>query len=61
MSSLKSRSCVLKDDDTNTIFVGMFPGDSAIVAGTYYFDVIKGRVEVYGMLFCILCILRSPL
>lgn len=26
----------------------MCPGDYAIVAGTYYFDVIKGVVEVYG-------------
>ena len=49
MSSLRSRSCILKDDDTNTIFVGLHPGDFAVVAGTYYFDVIKGAVEVYGI------------
>lgn len=61
MSLLQSRSCVLKDNDTNTLFVGMCPGDYAIVAGTYYFDVIKGVVEVYGILFGVVCILRSPL
>lgn len=57
MSSLKSRSCVLKDYDTNTIFVGLSPGDFAIVAGIYYLDVIKGSVEVYGILLYVICIL----
>ena len=38
----------LKDEETNTIFVGMKPGDIGIVAGIYYVDVLKGKVRILG-------------
>ena len=47
-SSLQGRYSILKDEETNTIFVGMKPGDIGIVAGIYYVDVLKGKVRILG-------------
>ena len=48
LSSLQGRYCILKDEETNTIFVGMKPGDIGVVAGIYYMDVLKGKVRILG-------------
>ena len=51
-SFIQEESQIHKDDLTDTLFIGMSNGESIILSGSYYFEVLKGTFEVLSIAFC---------
>ena len=48
-SFIQEESQIHKDDLTDTLFIGMSNGESIILSGSYYFEVLKGTCIVLSM------------
>lgn len=57
-SFIQEESQIHKDDFTDTLFIGMSNGESIILSGSYYFEVLKGTFEVLSIAFCFLLLIR---
>ena len=44
-SFIQEESQIHKDDLTDTLFIGMSNGESIILSGSYYFEVLKGSLD----------------
>lgn len=48
-SFIQEESQIHKDDFTDTLFIGMSNGESIILSGSYYFEVLKGTCIVLSI------------